>query len=230
MRYGKQIRFGALCLALGATACADLNVTNPNAPDASRAIQSASDVEGLIGGSYNTWFAGVYSYDGPSMFLSNQAFQHTAPWANSGMEFYGRLPREAVVNDAADQFYNNFTRPWYRSYRSIAAVSDGLRAIAKPDVAKQISAANLARDKAFGYFVLGMSHATIALLYDKGFVVDETVDISTPQTTKDYKAVMTAAMGYFDKALALTSGASFTIPTQWIATFSDLSASDFAKV
>lgn len=230
MRYTKHLWVGALCLALGAAACADLNVTNPNAPDAARAIKSASDVENLVSGSYNSWFNGVYSYDGPGMFLSNQSFQHTAPWANSGMEFYGRLPREAIVNDAADQFYANFTRVWYRSYRAIAAVADGLSAIAKPAIASQISASNLARDKAFGYFVLGMSHATLALLYDKAFVVDETTDITTAQAAKDYKAVMTAAMGYFDKALALTNGASFTIPTQWFATDAELTAAQFAQV
>ena len=230
MRYLKRLQVGALCLALGAAACADLNVSNPNAPDAARAIQSAGDVENLISGGYNTWFNGVYSYYGPGLLLSNQAFQHTAPWANGGMEFYGRLPREAIVNDAADTNYGNLVRPWYYSYRAIAGVSDGLKAIAKPEIADKIAAADITRDKAFGYFVLGLAHATIALLYDQGFVVDETVDISTAQDPKKYTDIMTAAMGYFDKALALTNGASFTIPTTWVPTDAELTAAQFAQV
>ncbi len=229
MRYIKHLQVGALCLALGAAACADLSVTNPNQPDASRAIKSAGDVESLISGAYNTWFNGVYSYNGPGMFLSNQSFQHTAPWANSGMEFYGRLPRQNVVNDAADQFYINFTTPWYQCYSAISGVANGLSAMAKPNVATSIGN-NINRDKAFGYFVLGMAHASIALLYDKGFVVDETTDLTQTQTAKDYKAVMTAALAFYDKALALTNGASFTIPKGWMPTDADVPAADFAKI
>lgn len=230
MRYLKYLRFGALGLALAAAACADLEVTDPNDADAARALRTAGDVEGLISGAYNTWFNGVYSADGPGAFLSNASFQHTAPWANFGMEFYGRLPREAIVNDAADQFYGNFTRPWFYSYRAIAAVSDGLRSLEKPELSAQVGATNLARDKAFGYFVLGMSHATVALLYDKGFVVDETTDIAQKQEPKPYKDVMAAAMGYFDKAIQLAGSGGFTIPKDWIATDVDLSAADFARV
>src|SRR3990172_7491986 len=102
MRYFKHLKIAGLCLALGAAACADLEVTNPNDADAARAIRTASDVESLVSGSYNTWYNGADSYNGPGMFLSNASFQHTAPWANAAMEFYGRLPREAIVNDAAD--------------------------------------------------------------------------------------------------------------------------------
>lgn len=230
MRYAKSLQVGALCLALAAAACADLNVSNPNAPDASRAIKSAGDVENLVSGAYNTWFNGVYSYSGPGMFLSNQAFQHTAPWANSGMELYGRLPREAIVNDAANQYYPNFVKPWYDSYRAIVSVSNGLKAIAKPEITAQLGATNVARDKAFGYFVLGMAHATVAILFDQGFVVDETVDVSTPQAAKKYPELMAAALGYFDKALALTNGASFTIPKGWMPTDAEVPAATFAQV
>ncbi len=230
MRYFKHLKIAGLCLALGAAACADLEVTNPNDADAARAIRTASDVESLVSGSYNTWYNGAYSYGGPGMFLSNASFQHTAPWANAAMEFYGRLPREAIVNDAADTNYGNFTSPWYASYRAISAASDGMRALAKPEIGGQLPAADVQRDKAFGYFTLGMAHATIALLYDQGFVVDETVDISTPQEAKTYKQVMDAAMGYFDKAISLAGSGSFSIPTTWIPTDAEVTNAELVKV
>ena len=216
---GRFLVAGALALLLGAAGCADLNVTNPNAPDASRALQTAGDVESLISGSFNTWFNGSYSYSGPGLFLSNQSFQHVAPWANSGMVFYSWIPRPQVVNDVADQFYGNFTWPWYHNYRALAAISDGLKAINNnPAIATQLGDSSTQRIKAFAKFVQGMAHASLAILYDQGFVVDENTDVTQAQTPVDYNSLMDAAMGYFDDAISLaTSGPSFTIPESWMA-------------
>ena len=120
MRHPIRMLTVGAALLLGAAACANLDVVNPNSADQSRALATPGDVESLIGGGYNTFFNGSYSYSGPGLFLSNQSFQHTAPWANAAMEFYGRIPRNAIVNDAADPYYGNFTRVWYYSYRAIA--------------------------------------------------------------------------------------------------------------
>ena len=213
----KYLVVGATLL-LGAGACANLDVVNQNNADAARALKTPGDVESLIAGAYNTWFDGSYFYYGPGPFLSNQAFQHNAPWANFGMEFYGRIPRQPIINDAADQNYEDFTRVWYYSYRAIAAVSSGLQSLAQPDIANALGADNVLRDEAYGYFVLGVAHASLAALYDQAFVVDETTDITKPQTAQSYTDVMAAAMGYFDKAIQLCGQGSFTLPQGWLAT------------
>lgn len=210
----KHLMVGSLLL-LGTGACADLDVVNLNDPDAGRSLSTAGDVESLISGAYNTWFSGVYSTGGPSAIMSNQAFQHNAPWANFGMEQYGRLPRVGIVNDVADNYYDYFTRPWYYSYRSIAALADGLRALEDPDIADELGADAVAQARAYGKFVLGTAHATVAVMYDRGFVVDETTDLTEAQEPQEYTAVMDAAMGYFDEAISL-SGTSFTLPFAWM--------------
>ncbi len=110
----KVLAIGSLLL-FGASACADLEVTNLNDPDAGKALSSAGDVESLISGAYNTWWSGHMSTGGPGMFMSNAAFQHNAPWNNFGMEHYGRLPRIALINDVADTNYTRLVRPWYYS-------------------------------------------------------------------------------------------------------------------
>jgi hypothetical protein len=215
-------------LLVGMAACADLDVANPNDADAARSLSTADDVVSLISGSYNTWFSGSYSTSGPGAFLSNASFQHTAPWANFGMEFYGRIPRQPIVNDAADSYYGNVTRAWYYSYRAIAAVSDGLRALDDPAIAEGLDAEEITQARAFGTFVLGLAHATVATLYDQGFVVDQTVDISQPQEALGHLALMDAALGYFDEAISLSSGAGFTLPEGWMQ--ATVTADDLVRI
>ncbi|MEJ2187691.1 MAG: hypothetical protein P8Z36_17520 [Gemmatimonadota bacterium] len=204
----------ATLLLFGATACADLEVTNLNAPDASRALQSAGDVESLIAGGFETWHDAQYTYTGPALFLSNQSFQHTAPWANASMEFYGRIPRNPIVNDPAHVEYAYWTSPWDINYGAISGVADGLRAIenAESGVADDLGADRTARAKAFGNFVLGM-----ALLYDQGFIIDETTDLTQPQDPVDYTAMMTAALGYLDKAITEAQAGFTDIPATWMS-------------
>lgn len=226
----KYLVVGSLFL-FGGTACADLDVSNPNDADAERALASPGDVESLIAGALNSWFSGVASYSGPGMFLSNAAFQHNAPWANSGMETYARIPRVGIVNDVADPYYGNFTRVWYRSYRGIAAVADGLRAIENnPAVQDALTDEQITRARAFGRFVQGMSHATVALFYDRGFIVDETTDLNQAQEPVDYNALMTAALGYFDDAIQIANSGNFTIPTNWWPVAGGLTADQLARV
>ncbi|MEJ2187692.1 MAG: hypothetical protein P8Z36_17525, partial [Gemmatimonadota bacterium] len=212
----------AALLLFGATACADLEVTNLNAPDAGRALSSPGDVEALVAGAFETWHDAQYQYTGPALFLSNQSFQHTAPWANVSMEFYGRIPRNPIVNDPADVNYPNWTSPWGINYSAIAAVADGLRAVENPEtgVADALGPGATNRLKAFGKFVLGMAHGSLALLYDQGFIVDETTDLTVARDPVDYHAMMDAALGYLDDAADLAGngfGGEGDIPATWMS-------------
>jgi hypothetical protein len=213
-RIVKHLVVGSLLL-LGGGACADLEVVNLNNADAARALATPGDVESLIIGSYNSWFAGTYSNGGPGAFMSNQSFQHTAPWANFGMEYYGRIPRTAIENTVSDQFYSYFVRGWYRSYRAIAALADGIRALGTPEIADELGASAVAMDKAYGKYVQALSHATVALMYDQGFVVTEETDLTQPQEPLGYLELMDVALGLFDDAIALCN-TSFTLPYNWM--------------
>jgi len=211
----KHLVVGSLLL-MGGAACADLEVANLNSADADRALATAGDVESLISGSLNSWFWGVHAYGGSSMFMSNASFQHTAPWGNSGMEFYGRIPRVSIDNYVSAQEYGNFTRAWYRSYRAIAALADGLRALDDPDIADELGADAVAMDRAFGKYVQALAHATVALMYDRGFVVTEATDVLEVQEPMDYMALMDVALGFFDEAISLSGSASFELPFNWM--------------
>lgn len=220
----------AALLLIGIAGCVDLDVQNPNDADAERALLTANDVEALIAGAYGTW-NNVLDAGGPTMFLSNASGQSAAPWANFGMEQYARIPRIPTNNNVGASSVGNLTSAWFQAYRAISAVRDGLRQIADGTVDLE---GNTLRAQAYGKFMQGLAHATIAVLYDSGFVYDETFDFD-PVTSRGvgvelqgYNAVMTAALGYFDDAISLATGASFTIPTAWFAT--PMTAADLVKL
>ncbi len=214
----------AALLLIGLAGCVDLNVVNPNAPDATRALSTPGDVEALIGGAFSRW-TNVGDYAGPTMFLSVASGEHSAPWGNAGMEMYGRIPRIPTNNTAGAANVGNLTFAWFESYGAIAAVRDGLKQIDAGAV--DLGTDGNLRARAYGKFMQGLAHATLAVLYDSAFVYDETVDPTTV-TLQAYPAVMTAALGYFADAATLAGSGSFTVPAAWMS--QDVSSATLARL
>ncbi|HET7275829.1 MAG TPA: hypothetical protein VFI91_11745 [Longimicrobiaceae bacterium] len=218
----KATVMGSLLL-FGAAGCADLVVTNQNDADADRALATAGDVESLISPAYFTWWYGGTSTDGPAMFLSVQSYQHSAYPANFAMNHYSRLPREAIANNPADGDYNYVFYTWYENYAALAGIADGLTSIAEEEgIAETLGPDRVLRATAFAKFMQGLSHGSIALLYDQGYVIDENVQrfdeagVAIPLETVPYNEMMAAAIGYLDEAIALSEGADFVIPASWM--------------
>lgn len=223
--FRKTAVFGALLL-FGAAACADLDVTNPNEADRGKAIRTPLDVQSLVSGSFAQWYSSNHhASNTPSMLLSAQAFQHSSSAANFGMLAYPALPRFAAQNTVTHQDYVNIANSWSGHYRALAAIADGLRAINSDTVVRAgLGTENVRRVRAFGKFVQGLSHASIAVLYDRGYVVDETVTtidengqavlLGEPISSQ---ALMTQAIAYLDQAIAQANGQSWTIPAAWMS-------------
>jgi hypothetical protein len=214
----------AALLLIGLAGCVDLDVVNPNDPDAGRALNSPGDVEALIGGAFSRW-TNVGDYNGPTMFLSVASGEHVAPWGNARMEEYGRIPRVPTNNVAGAPEVIALTFAWFESYGAIAAVRDGLKQI-DAGVVDLGTDGNL-RAHAYGKFMQGLAHATLAVLYDSAFVYDETVDPATVKL-KAYPAVMAAALGYFADAATLAGSGSFTVPAAWMS--KDVSSATLAQL
>ena len=205
----------AALLLIGMAGCADLDVTNPNAPDAERALASSDDVESLIAGAFDSWLGAVL-HDGPTAFISAMSFEHSAPWANFGMEYFARIPRVPTANVPGGRSVGNLTFAWTAVYRAISAVRSGFVAIDEGTV--DLGADRTLRVKAYGKFMQGLAHGTLALLYDSAFVYDETLDAELEDLAlQGYGDVMTAALGYFAEAARLAGPASFTIPETWMS-------------
>jgi hypothetical protein len=220
----------AMLLLFGAAAC-DLEVTNPNNPEQARALANPSDVEALIGGSWWSWYSparNVGSISGTiGLMLSTMSFQHSSYPANFGMVNYSTIPRTPTRNATSDPDYGFTALHWTTSYRAVAAVNDGLRALN--------SGVSLGtrenRARAFARFVQGIGHGTIGMLYDRGPIVDETTDLLQPQTFVGYQDLLAAAIGYLDQAITLAqAGFNDPIPFDWMFMDQTITAEQFIRI
>jgi hypothetical protein len=226
MKLTRKSLAAATLLLFGAAGC-DLDVTNPNAADAERALASPGDVESLIGGAWFSWYSGMHNFNiSPSMFLSTAAFQHSAWPANFGMVDYSAIPRTPIINSPAHAFYPHMSGPWTYSYRAVAAANDGLRAM---DTGTDLGAGTT-RARAFARLMQGLGHGTIAMMYNSGPIVDETSDLLEPQEFVGYKELAAAAIGFLDQAIAYANqGFDDDVPYSWMIAENPVSAEELAR-
>jgi hypothetical protein len=209
-----KIAATAFLLLFGAAGC-DLDVQNPNAPEQERALANPGDVEALVGGSWWSWYQAQHNFNiSLSPMLSTMSFQHSAFPANFGMVDYSTIPRAPTINSTANPNYGNISGTWTQAYRAVAAVNDGLRAI---DAGLVDLGPAATRARAYGKFVQGVGHGTIAMLYNAGPIVDETTDLTQTQEFVSYQELLQAALGYLDQAISLAGGGFHEpIPYDWM--------------
>ena len=224
MKMNNALAITALA-AFATSACVDLDVANPNDADAQRALRTAGDVESLIAGSYVTWWNASGSTNGIAPILMTVAYGNSATAANFGMVEFSGWPKVPVHYLPANVYYGQFQYSWIQHYRAVSAVVDGLVAIETGTV--KLEAAAEARAKAYGYYVLGLAHASTAILYDQGYIYDPTIDPNEVEL-HPAKDVLTAAFGYFDKAITAATGATFTVPALWIS--ADVASAQLARM
>jgi hypothetical protein len=218
-------------LAISAVGCADLDVPNMNSPERDRALAAPGDVQSLISGSFRTWWISQKSYESAGLSLSVMAWEHSSSHGNARMWISSRMPREAIPVHPSEPDANTVEDPWYLPYRAIVAASEGLAAMdAGLEMPEEAGSDTQARARAWARFVQGVGHGTIGLLFDRGFVMDETVDaINSPPPLVPYTEVMAAALGYLDEAIALAEANTFKIPSTWLNGL-EYDNTDLAKV
>lgn len=199
-------------------ACVDLNVTNPNEPERTRALANASDVEALIRSQYRVYWGvaqgGVDDEGGPGPALDAAAEVETSNSANNGTWDMGLQPPAPTVNQVAYTWGVWSRAPWLEMNRSLAAIRSGLLSIEEQNLGPKLSDEQMV--KAFAKFVQGLHHGYIALMYDQGFILDETVGDPSELDLQPYDAIMAAARGYLAEARDIATANDFTLPAGWI--------------
>jgi len=214
-----KTRFTALAASVGIVALAgackpDLNITNPNAPDVARAVATPGDVRNLIGNSFNTWYLSMQgnAEPVPGLAVAVMADNMSMSFGNFGARFNGQEPRLAYNNSSSNADGRVASSPYDGLYGALGAANDGLSAIARGVKVAQTAGATdeTPQFTALAHLVQGLTLGFEALVFDRGFVLDETTP-SGGATLQAYTAVNDAALVKLDKAIADANGQSWTL-------------------
>lgn len=193
------------------SACMDLDIENPNEPDRERALSNPGDLEALIQSQFEVFWT-VQQGNAPGPALDAMAEVESLTSANYGFQDQGMIPPQPIVNQVGYNWGYWVRDPFQNQYRALAAIRDVLLSIR--DLGIQLPSG--ARVNAIAKFLQGVFHANIALQYDRGFILDETVERPGALELRPYGEVMEAARRYLAEARAIAAAESFTIPEGWL--------------
>jgi len=214
IRHAVGVAMGAVLL----TACNSLDVENPNAADASRALSDPAAVEAVAGGTLRSWFNTWDGMEGGGPLVT-MAQTYSASWNNFNMNFYSSIDGDgtrnsrAYQNDLASAGRTTMIGYWEGFYSTLSSAVDVLTAVRKNNLVIS-NAANTKRAETVAQFMHGAALMGIALNYDKGYVIDETTDLAT-LAYKTRKEVRDAAVASLERAATLAAANTFTTPSGW---------------
>ena len=218
MMMTRYLRASGVLAALVLAGCGSLEVENPNAPDAKRALSDPAALEAVAGGTLRTWFN---TYDGceGNCVLVTQAQSFSASWNNWNMNFYSSIDADGKrltrgwQNDPAAAGRTSIEIPWGGMYSTISSAVDVLKAIR---VTKTVinNVGDTKRAEAVSELMLGAALSYIALNFDKGYIVDETVDVTTLQYS-NRKQIRDAAIAKLQSAATIAGANVFATPAAW---------------
>jgi hypothetical protein len=216
----------ALAIGLVAGGC-DLNTENPNAPDKARAFTSPEGLSQLVSGGLRNWVDTRGSYF--IMALNAQADNYTASWNNAAIRFYASVGVECPVRCG---WTNASTAPeaaggptvessWYGYYTVLASANIVLAAINSGicfDDNCAVDNTRTSRARAISKMLQGMALAGIALIYDQGFILDETTTSTDPSSIpfSTRAQVRDMALQKFDEAWTEAGLKTWSTPADWM--------------
>ena len=228
-------------LALALAACSpddQLTVPNNNTADGARALSRPSDVENLVVGSFATWFSA--SLGGSNDNVDNQmavmSTMNGSNLANFAMGPRSAIPRAPVLNARQNSVSTGNQKDFNGLSRAASAAALGLSRIGAG--AGQLTLGSAAQDlrvKAFGYFVLGLSHGYLALVYDSAAIITPAGSGGAIPALVGADSAYRASMAQLDTAIAAANdpaasgGNGFPLPPTWIPT-NPLSAANFVRL
>jgi hypothetical protein len=217
MHNAKLNRAAASIALLALAACRSLDVTNPNEPDAGRALADPAALEALAGGTLRTWFNAFNGMD-PGGPLTTQAQSFTSSWNNFNMNFYSSIDADgtrrsrAWQNDPSAAGRTSVERLWNDYYSALSSANDVVKAIKGGAVIN--NASDTKRAETIATLMQGLTLSGLAINYDKAYIVDEATDLTSLEYS-DRKQMRDAAVTKLLAAATLARGASFTTPAGW---------------
>ncbi len=213
---------GALVLVALAGCSDSLVVTNPNAPDETRALARPTDVENLVGAGFRTIHNNT---DGSTLTINAQllcaGMENFSGLANAGMGPACAIPRPSVDNSRGNQTLSEKYQPYLNVYQAVRSVALGVNRLNDPTFTFYPPSKNqVQRDRAFGYFEMGVGLGDIAMVYDSGAAVGPADDPTVVLPLLGYNDLGAYALGLLDSAIAIATAnpGGFPLVAAWLPT------------
>ena len=217
------------------TACADLNLTNTDAPDRERALAQPGDVEALIAGTFRVNYNAMQAIT--QTFTLIPALGNEVLTTNNvdGGQFDATKgePRSTFKNDPTATSLTDPTGGrilWVNQHSILSSANDGL---ARLDAGLKLTSGagattvdNSIRGRAFAKFIQGLAWGNLSMIFDRAILLDETTTIPVipeelrtlaKENLKPYVEVRARALKSLDDAIALSRGNTFTVPGAWFS-------------
>jgi hypothetical protein len=218
MRMTTFVRGLGLVAALAVTGCKSLDITNPNQPDAERALSDPAAIEAVTGGSVRIWFNTYEGLEGVGPLVT-QAQTYSSSWNNFNMNFYSGLDLDGTRNSRSWQNSPSAAgrtsiEHFWNGYYSVLSLSTNVLKAIRLNGLVINNTSDTRRAEAVALLMQGAALSGIALNYDKGYVIDENTDLATLAYV-DRKAVRDAARAKFDDAITVANANTFATPGGW---------------
>ena len=213
-RIHKIMVAGWLAISIvGFNSCADMDVENLNSPDTKRVFENADDLAEVAGSAYRTIINASLTYFSPALGLATMADQLTSSWGGPGIFDLSREPR-VQFNNSISYSYNYIHKNYWQSVNyALSQVNDVLIQIGEGAIIVDATTTEMVR--AWCYFIQGVAHGHIAMIMQKGFIVDETTNLETLEW-KTYIEIGDSALSYLDKCIVACAMNDFILPDSWI--------------
>ena len=237
-----------LLAAFTAAGCKSLDVSNPNEPNSSAIFSDPGLLESVAAGTMRGWFNAYSTLEGTGV-QNVQARGLSSSWNNGNMNFYSGVdinPSDTTAdpstwarstrswqNDLSAAGRTSIEAQWFGMYSVISSANDALRAI-RVNNSSIGTAARTKRAETIAQFTRAASELDLALNYDQGYALDETLDLSKPEVVAALKRVprkqlRDVALKDLDATIALANANVFTTESGW-ANGPTYSNTDIAKI
>lgn len=194
------------------SSCADLVVENKNEPSQEKVITSASDVSGLVIGAWSTYALNSQAYHQYALLVQADWITGTPGnwWGNEAGHEVGVLTGEperlsVYPNSPTSTFLEVVNWNWNPIYSALFNVNTAIKVIEAGEVEFDSEATKL-QLKATSQLLQAIGYGSIGLIFDRGYVIDETTDLST-LSLLPYKDLIDAAVAKIDEAKATADAA-----------------------
>lgn len=210
--------------------CADLSVENLNEPDTRRVLATPEDVKNILAGGFLTWWQGNQGYPGFGPALITMADQTTSSWGNFGMQDLSSEPRTALNNNSTYRYADSHLQPWQRLYSALSIANDVLRRLNEGLIINSPEETHMVKTAA--KLLQGLCLSSLALFYDRAFIVDENTDLATLEfpANSNYKDVTAKAVASLKEAAKLADSMTVPFPSNYFNGLSDLDGEKVAQL